>query len=214
MIRDICDRHNILMIVDEVVTGFGRLGEGFASEDVFGIEPDILICAKGITSGYQPLGATIFSDQIWDVISAEGHGRVFASGYTYSGHPVACAAALKNIELMDREGVLAHVRDVGPYFMQQLATLADLPVVGDVRGHHLMACVEFVADRKTKERFPDELDIGRMVSRHADEAGLIVRPIVHLNVMSPPLIISRDEIDTIVSKLRDSIVAAMADLDL
>ena len=210
--REVCRSHDVLYVSDEVVTGFGRLGHWFASDDVFGIEPDIIVCAKGITSGYQPLGATIFSDEIWDVISAEGHGRVFAHGFTYSGHPVACAAALKNIEIMARDGILDHVREVGPYFMEQLGTLADLPIVGDVRGHHLMACVEFVSDKATKAMFPEELDIGRVVSRHADEAGLIVRPIVHLNVMSPPLVISRDEIDTIVSKLRDAIIAAMADL--
>lgn len=210
---EVCRAHDVLYVSDEVVTGFGRLGHWFTSEEMFGIEPDIIVCAKGITSGYQPLSATIFSDGIWDVISAEGHGRVFASGYTYSGHPVACAAALKNIEIMERDGVLDHVRDVGPYFMEQLTTLADLPVVGDVRGSHLMACVEFVADQATREMFPEELDVGRVVSRHADELGLIVRPIVHLNVMSPPLVITREEIDTVVSKLREAIIAGMADLE-
>lgn len=209
---EVCLANDVLYVSDEVVTGFGRLGRWFASSDVFDIEPDMIVCAKGITSGYQPLSATIFSDEIWDVISAENSGRVFANGYTYSGHPVACAAALKNIEIMDREGVLAHVRDVGPYFQDQLATLADLPIVGDVRGSHLMACVEFVADQATKRTFPDELDIGRIVSRHADESGLIVRPIGHLNVMSPPLVITREEVDIVVSKLRDATIAAMADL--
>jgi putrescine aminotransferase len=211
-VREVCRANDVLYVSDEVVTGFGRLGHWFASEDEFGIEPDILICAKGITSGYQPLSATIFSDEIWDVISSEGHGRVFASGYTYSGHPVACAAALKNIEIMDRDGILDHVRDIGPYFMDQLGTLADLPIVGDVRGSHLMACVEFVADKSTKQTFPDELDVGRVVSRHADEIGLIVRPIVHLNVMSPPLVITRDDVDVIVSKLREAIIASLPEL--
>ena len=209
---EVCRTHDVLYVSDEVVTGFGRLGHWFASSDAFGVEPDMIVCAKGITSGYQPLGATIFSDEIWDVISAENKSRVFANGYTYSGHPVACAAALKNIEILDREDVLAHVRDVGPYFQAQLATLAELPIVGDVRGSHLMACVEFVADQASKATFPEEIDIGRMVSRHADESGLIVRPMVHLNVMSPPLVITREEIDIVVSKLRDSIIAAMADL--
>ncbi|MFQ5557119.1 MAG: aminotransferase, partial [Acidimicrobiales bacterium] len=210
---EVCKEHDVLYVSDEVVTAFGRLGAWFASRDVFDIEPDIIVCAKGITSGYQPLGATIFSREIFDTISEQGHGRVFTNGFTYSGHPVACAAALKNIEIIDRTGLLHHARTVGEHFGERLSTLADLPIVGDVRGMGLMRCVEFVADRETKAEFPDEVDIGRVVSRHADEMGLIVRPIVNLNVMSPPLVITHDEIDVIVDTLRDAIVAAMADLD-
>jgi putrescine aminotransferase len=125
---------------------------------------------------------------------------------------VACAAALKNIEIMERENLLSHVREIGPYFQEQLKTLLDLPIVGDVRGMGLMACVEFVKDKDTKERFPEELDIGKWVSNRADSYGLIVRPVVNLNVMSPPLIISHSEIDFIVTTLRKSILGCMADL--
>jgi len=209
----LCREHDIVYVSDEVVTGFGRLGEWFASESVFGIEPDIITSAKGLTSGYLPLGATIISDRIYDVISETGHGRYFAVGYTYSGHPVSCAAALKNIEILEREGLLEHVREIGPYFQEQLATLGDLPMVGDVRGSHLMACVEFVEDRETRRHYPEELDVGKLVANACEPRGLIVRPMVHLNVMSPPLVIDRDDVDRIVSTLRDAIVEVRAALD-
>lgn len=207
-IWDRCREWDILYVSDEVVTGFGRLGEWFASEKLFGILPDIITCAKGLTSGYLPLGAVLLTDEIFDTISEAGHGRYFAVGFTYGGHPVSCAAALKNIEILEREKILDHVKQIGPYFMEQLGTLRDLPMVGDVRGSHLMACVEFVADRDTKRAFPEEIDIGKWVSNEADELGLIVRPIVNLNVMSPPLIVTTDDVDLIVSRLRESIVRA------
>ena len=208
-----CHDNGILYVSDEVVTGFGRLGEWFVSEQMFGILPDIITCAKGLTSGYLPLGAMIFSDEIFDVISEPGHGRYFALGYTYSGHPVSCAAALKNIEIIEREGILGHVKDVGPYFIDRLETLADLPMVGDVRGSNLMACVEFVADVATKRRYPDHLGVGKWVSNEADRLGLIVRPVENLNVMSPPLVIARHDVDIIVARLRAAITTARARLE-
>ncbi len=210
---EICRANDIVYVSDEVVTGFGRLGEWFASEALFGIVPDIIISAKGLTSGYLPLGATIVSDRIYDVIAETGHDRYFAVGYTYSGHPVSCAAALKNIEIIEREGLLDHVKQIGPYFQEQLKTLGDLPMVGDVRGSHLMACVEFVEDREARRHYPEELDVGKLVANACEPKGLIVRPMVHLNVMSPPLVIDRDDVDHIVSTLRDAIVEVRAALD-
>lgn len=207
-INRLCRDNDILYVSDEVVTAFGRCGEWFVSESMFGLEPDMITSAKGLTSGYLPLGATLMTDELFDVISSPGEGFFYGVGHTYSGHPVSCAAGLKNIEIMEREDLLAHVRDVGPYFLDQLDTLRDLPMVGDVRGSHLMACVEFTADRETKRPFPTELDVGRWVSREADERGLIVRPVENLNVMSPPLVITRDDVDTIVSTLRECIVVA------
>ncbi len=212
-IASFCNEHEIIFVSDEVVTGFGRLGEWFVSESMFGLRPDIITSAKGLTSGYLPLGAMIFSDEIFDVISAPGFGRCFGVGYTYSGHPVSCAAALKNIEIMEREGVLDHVKKIGPYFIEQLEDLCDLPMVGDVRGSHLMGCVEFVADAASKRDYPEELGVGKWVSNEADAMGLIVRPITNLNVMSPPLVISRDEVDVIVARLREAIIAARAKLE-
>lgn len=208
-----CKANDILYVSDEVVTGFGRLGHWFVSDTIFGIQPDVLITAKGLTSGYLPLGAMLFSDEIFDTISNRGHGRYFAVGYTYSGHPVSCAAALKNIEILERERLLEHVRNVGPYFMERLGSLSELPMVGDVRGSHLMACVEFVADKETRRRYPEEVGVGKVVSNHADSLGLIVRPIDNLNVMSPPLVITKDEIDLVVERLGRAIVLAHRELE-
>lgn len=212
-VRDICAKHGILFVSDEVVTAFGRVGEWFASESVFGIQPDIIVCAKGLTSGYLPLGATILSDEIYDVISEDGHDRWFTNGYTYSGHPVACAAALKNIEIMENENLLAHVRDdVGPYFIEQLNTLRDIPTVGDIRGMNLMACVVNVADKDTREDLPEEANVGKRISNAAEKYGLIVRPIGNLNVMSPPLTITRAEIDDLVAILRKAMEDVVEEL--
>ncbi len=189
---ELCQRYDVLYISDEVVTSFGRLGHFFASQAVFGVQPDIILTAKGLTSGYQPLGACIFSRRIWEVIAEPDKGRCFSHGFTYSGHPVACAAALKNIEIIEREGLLAHADEVGRYFEERLQSLRDLPIVGDVRGMRFMACVEFVADKASKALFPESLNIGEWVHLRAQKRGLLVRPIVHLNVMSPPLILTRE----------------------
>lgn len=212
-VRELCREHDIVYVSDEVVTGFGRLGEWFASEPLFGIQPDIITTAKGLTSGYLPLGAVIVSDRIFDVIAEPGHGRYLAVGYTYSGHPVSCAAALTNIEIIEREGLLDHVKRIGPYFIERLQSLRDLPMVGDVRGSHLMACVEFVADRDTRRLYPEAIDVGKRVANACEPRGLIVRPMVNLNVMSPPLVIDRDDVDRIVATLREAIVEVRADLD-
>lgn len=210
---EVCKKYEVLYISDEVVTAFGRLGEIFASEAVFDVRPDILICAKGIASGYLPLGATLFSDEIYDVISVpQAEGAMFTHGFTYSGHPVSCAAGNKNIEIIEREDICGHVREVGPYLEQQLATLLDLPIVGDVRGKYFMMCVENVADKETKELLPAEVRIGNRIAGHCQKKGLIVRPIAHLNVLSPPLILTKEQIDTMVAILRESIIAAMDDL--
>jgi putrescine aminotransferase len=207
-----CKANDILYWADEVVTGFGRCGEWFVSESMYGIQPDIIVAAKGLSSAYIPMGACIFSDEIWDVIAEVDQGRVFLNGYTYSGHAVGAAACLKNIEIIEREGILDHVKDMGSYFMAQLETLYDLEIVGDVRGSHFMACVEFVKNSETKETFPPELDIGKVISRYADQMGLIVRPIVNLNVMSPPLILDKEQCDFIVNTLRKAILLATASM--
>ncbi|MEL7186016.1 MAG: aminotransferase [Pseudomonadota bacterium] len=206
---EICQKYDIIYVSDEVVTAFGRLGHWFASKDVFDFQPDIIVCAKGLTSGYQPLGAVIFSSKIFDVIAEEGTGRCFSHGFTYSGHPVACAAALKNIEIMERDKLFDNVRSVGPYLREQLETLLDLPIVGEVRGKQFMVCVEFVKNKKTKELFDEDLDIGKRIANEAEKHGLIVRPIVHLNVMSPPLTMTRDDVDFVVAALRESVLATL-----
>lgn len=206
-IRDLCREHEILYVSDEVVTAFGRLGHMFASKDVFDIEPDIITTAKGLTSGYLPLGAAIYSDKIHRVVSEPGHGRWFTNGFTYGGHPVSCAVALKNIELMEQPGFLEQVRETGDFFMQQLHTLEDVQTVGQIRGMRFMACIESVMDKDTKTLYPDDINISKRISDAAEDRGLLVRPIGHLNILSPPLILTRSQCDFIVDTLRDSMEA-------
>ncbi|MFZ1468286.1 MAG: aminotransferase [Paracoccaceae bacterium] len=207
----VCQRHGILFIADEVVTAFGRIGHWFASEAEFGVIPDIITCAKGLTSGYIPLGAVIFSDRLWKIMAANGD-RWFTTGFTYSGHPVACAAALKNIEIIQREDLLGNAAEVGDYFLDQLKTLEALPLVGQARGRRLMVCVENVADKVTKQPLPDGVNESKRISNLCEEMGLMVRPMGHLNVMSPPLTITRENVDFVVETLGKAIAQVTDDL--
>jgi len=201
---EVCQRHDILFIADEVVTGFGRLGHWFASEAEFGVVPDMITCAKGLTSGYLPLGALIFSDRIWQGMAAKGE-RWFTSGFTYSGHPVACAVGLKNLEIIEREGLLENAARVGDHFLGRLKALEALPLVGQVRGRRLMVCVENVADKLTREPLPDGVNESKRISDAAEAMGLMVRPIGHLNVMSPPLTITEAQADFVAETLERAI---------
>ena len=205
---EVCKKHDVLYIADEVVTAFGRLGAWFASEDVFDYTPDIIVCAKGITSGYIPLGATLISDEIYDVISKpQCEGGVFSMGLTYFGHPVACAAALKNIEIMDRENLLQNAADTGPKFHQMAQRLRDLPHVGDVRGMGLMMAVDLVADKGTKAPLPVSARAGERVFKTCIDNGVVVRPVGDRIVLSPPIIINQDQCATIVDALEDAITS-------
>jgi putrescine---pyruvate transaminase len=210
--REILANHGILFIADEVVTGFGRIGHWFASYDEFGIEPDILVAAKGLTSGYLPLGATIYSDRIHEVISAADPQAWFTHGFTYSGHPVCCAAALKNIQIMADENLLDHVRTVGDYFETRLKELSSLPLVGDVRGRRFMMCVEYVADKGTRAHVPEAANMSRRIAQRCEAKGLLVRPLGHLDIMSPPLILTRQQCDFLVDTLREAVLEVSHEL--
>ena len=201
---DLCRQHEILYISDEVVTGFGRLGHWFASETVYGIKPDMITCAKGLTSGYLPLGACIISDEMMEKMAHKGE-VLFSNGYTYSGHPVSCAAALKNIEILEREKILEHVREVSPYFQNRLAELKKFPIVGDARGHGLIGCIEARLS-KDGSRLEDERKIGMRLDEVCNDMGLIVRPLINMCVFSPPLIISRSQIDDMFEILEQAII--------
>lgn len=209
---EICRKYDVLYVSDEVVTAFGRLGHWFASRDVFGIEPDIIVSGKGISSGYVPLAAIIFSNRIYDVVAAPDPDAWFTHGFTYSGHPVACAAGLKNIEIMESRDICGHVRKMGPYFEKRLQSLRELPLVGDVRGSHFMMCTEYVANRATREVLPDGVNIGKRISDHCEKHGLLIRPLGHLNIMSPPLVMSEAQVDELVAGLAAGIRAAADDL--
>ena len=211
---EVCRKHDVLYISDEVVTAFGRLGHWFASKEVFGIEPDIITCAKGLTSGYVPMGACIISDRIFSQISGDrSQDATFSNGYTYSGHPVSSAAALKNIEIIENENLLGHVREISPYFQQRLRELRKLPLVGDTRGVGLVGCVE---GRIVEPENPDalEMDIamGSRIDKHCQELGLIVRPLWNMCVFSPPLIITPKQIDEMFNILEQGILLATEEL--
>jgi putrescine aminotransferase len=208
---ELCQKYDIIYVADEVVTGFGRLGHWFVSKDMFDVQPDIICCAKGLTSAYLPLGAMIFSDKIYNVLGNDAD-RWFTGGYTYSGHPVCCTAALTNIEIMERENIFENVRTVGAYFEEQLRTLLDLPIVGDIRGRLFMMCVVNVMNKETAEFFPPEVNIGKRISNHAESQGVIVRPAADLNIMSPALTMTKKDVDFLVPRLRKAIELTMDDL--
>ena len=209
----ICKKYDMLYIADEVVTGFGRLGEMFASEAVYDYTPDILCIAKGLTSGYMPLGATVLSDEIHNVIrEGQGEDGGMALGYTYTAHASSCAAALKNIEILERENICEHVREVGPYLQDKAKKLFDNSIVGDVRGSHFMLGVEMVRDKQSKESFDPTVGITNRVFKHCLKRGVVVRPVGNTIVLSPPLILSRDECDSIIEALHASIVETTSEL--
>lgn len=208
-IREICAKHNILLVCDEVITGFGRTGTMFASATS---RPDILVSAKGITSGYLPLGVVLFKEDIFQTFLKAGD-QSFWHGYTYTGHPTVCAAALANLEIIERENLVQKAREQGRYLLKKLATLKDIPIVGDVRGKGLMAAVELVKDKETKEMFPAETKIVARVWERALRSGLLTR-MGGSNVLAicPPLIITKEQIDELVATLRESLVAISEEL--
>jgi PLP-dependent transaminase len=196
-VSEICHRHGILVIADEVVTAFGRLGSWFASES-YGIEPDLITTAKGLTSGYLPLGAVLASHQVGATIKASEAG--FMHGYTYCGHPVACAVALRNLDIIEREDLAGNAARTGAHLRRGLEALRDLAVVGDVRGAGLLASVELVADKETRQ--PLEVRRQEVADRVRDEHGVIVRSISQNVILAPCLVFTAEEADQVVAALR------------
>jgi len=210
----ICKRHDILYISDEVVTGFGRCGEWFASEKVFGIVPDMITFAKGVTSGYVPLGGVAISESLLARVSGENaKGGWFNNGYTYTGHPVGCAAAMASMDVIERDGLLDHVREVTGHFGSTLDALRELPLVADVRHAGLIGAVEIMTGEPHAEASKLDLKLAERADQHAWDLGLIVRPIANLCVISPPLIVTTEDIDRIGAILREAITRTKADLD-
>jgi adenosylmethionine-8-amino-7-oxononanoate aminotransferase len=209
---EVCRRHDVLYISDEVVTAFGRCGHIFASEAVFDIVPDIITTAKGISSGYVPLGATFISDRLIKEAGAAGSPHsVFANGFTYSGHPASCAAGLATLDILEREKIPEHVLEIAPYFQERWQELRDIPLVGDVRGVGLMACVECVIDPEGEDTLKADYEIGFRIDEYCHELGLILRPFINQCIVSPPCTITRDQIDEMVRILRTGIEKAMED---
>ena len=201
-VNRICAKYDVLLIADEVICGFGRTGSWFGLE-TFGIKPDLVTMAKGLTSGYLPLSAVGVSEKVADTFMESG--GEFAHGYTYSGHPAACAVALGNIEIMEREGLVQRAHDIAPYFRARLETLADHPLVGEVRSVGLMAGVEIVSDKATRSRFDEAVGAAPYCRDRCVENGAIIRACGDVMVMSPALIIEKAEIDQLVAVLRRSL---------
>ncbi len=208
---EICRAHDILYISDEVVTAFGRLGHWFASEDVFGIVPDIITCAKGLTSGYLPLGACIISDALMARMTGPDENVLFSNGYTYSGHPVCCVAALKNIEIIEDERILEHVREITPHFQARLRSLARFAIVGDIRGMGLLACIQGRPDTPGTS-LAAERKLGELLDAACEKRGLLVRPLINMAVFSPPLIISKAQVDEMFDILEDALEEVTAQM--
>ena len=200
-LRALCDRYGILLIADEVITGLGRSGALFGSRG-WNVKPDIMCLAKGLTSGYITLGATLLNRRVSDAWQASGPRAVLMHGYTYSGHPVACAAGLAAVDIVLRERLDENAAQVGSYFLAQLEKLkSKYEVIGDVRGKGLMIAVELVKDRKTKEPFSPVDEYPGRVSDACLENGVMLRTIVNKFIISPPLTITRKHVDQAVAAL-------------
>jgi adenosylmethionine-8-amino-7-oxononanoate aminotransferase len=208
MVRRVCDKHEILLIADEVITGFGRSGRMFGIE-TYGFGPDLVCVAKGITSGYIPLGAVGVSDRIFEALKKPD--RMFMHGFTYSGHPVACAVALENIKLLENEGLASNARGMGDKLLGDMkSTLLDHPHVGDIRAKGLMMLVEVVQDKTLKTPYP-ALSIGGKLQAATRARGLIVRCGDNGVAIAPPLIVNAAQIEEIVNIVRKAIHEVFAD---
>ncbi len=199
-ISRICKERDILLVCDEVICGFGRTGEWFGSQ-YYGLAPDLMTIAKGLSSGYLPMAGVMMSDRVSEVLKTKG--GEFNHGYTYSGHPVAAAVAIANLRILRDEGIVERVRtDIGPYLQQQWGSLADHPLVGEIRGVGMLGAAELVASREPLTRFEKPGDAGTVVRDLAIENGLVMRAVGGTMIISPPLVISHAEVDELVSKAR------------
>lgn len=214
-VQNLLREHDILFIADEVITGFGRLGSWFATGH-YGLQPDIVTVAKGITSAYFPMSASVISEGIWSVLrdASPEYGAVM-HGFTYSGHPVGGAIALANLEIMEREQLIENAASVGRYLLRRLRErIADHPHVGEVRGEGLMLAVEFVADKRDRRFFAPGTAPHRLVARRAQESGVLARalPFLEVTSFSPPLCVTRQEADEIVERYARGLEAATPEL--
>ena len=202
-IQEVLERHDVLLMVDEVVCGFGRLGTSFGC-DTYAIRPDMMCISKGLTSGYFPLAGSIVNQKVWAVLE-EGSRKFgpFAHGFTYAAHPLGAVTALANLDILERENLFENARVCGAYLLERLRqTFAGHDLVGDLRGAGLLAAIEFVADREARRAFDPVLQVGPRVAAACRDEGLIVRPLPHGDIIgfSPPLIISREQIDEVVAR--------------
>ena len=212
MVREICDRYGVVLIADEVVTGFGRTGKMFAMEH-FGVVPDIMTVAKGITSSYLPLAATISSTQIADAFA--GEDNIFRQALTFGGHPVTAAVALKNIEIIEQNELVGNSEKMGTYFLDQLNEMKERhPAIGDVRGVGLLLGLELVSDQESKAPFDDSLQVSRRLTEKMRDRGVIMRFSADRVTLGPPLCITSDDIDEVVQAMDGAIGELESELSL
>lgn len=199
-IQRICDHYGILLVADEVICGFGRLGAWFGS-DHYGIRPDLMSMAKGLSSGYLPIGAVMVGDRVADVLTERG--GEFAHGFTYSGHPVTCAVAIANLGILRRERLVERVRDdTGPYLQRRWRELADHPLVGEARGVGFIGALELVRDKAGRGFFPERGRVGTVCRDLCVENGLVMRATKDTMLIAPPLVTTREEIDELIERAR------------
>jgi len=200
-IQKVLKQHDVLLVADEVICGFGRTGNVWGSQ-TFGLHPDILVCAKQLSSGYMPLSALMMSEAVYQPIR-ENAGRIgiLGHGFTYGGHPVSCAVALEVLRIYEERSVFAHAAAVGPHMQSRLRALADHPLVGEVRGAGLVAGVELVRDKAARQPFDPAQGVGAVIGRHLHQHGVMTRVIGDTVAFAPPLIITEEEIDTMVSRV-------------
>jgi len=218
-IREICDHYDILLITDEVITGFGRTGANFAV-DHFGVVPDLITCGKGLGSGYAPIGAVVIHDKVVSTLEST-HGSLF-TGYTYSGHPIACAAGTAVLQYVKRHGLVERARREEPWLRELIGRMESHPTVGDIRGKGFLIGIELVADEQSKRPFPVDAQFGKKVVKHAWDLGMVMRSESgtvggvagdHL-LLAPPLVTSRDDLTKMCSILDQALTAAEHEVSL
>jgi L-2,4-diaminobutyrate transaminase len=214
-IQKVLDKHDVLLIADEVVCGFGRTGSNFGSQ-TYDMKPDLMTIAKGLTSGYIPLSGSIVGERVWEVLcqGSEQFG-IFTHGYTYSGHPIGAAAAMANLDIVEGEDLTGNAKRTGGYMLKRMnEVFADHPLVGEVRGVGLLAAIEFVADKKTKRAFEAPLRVSAKVADECLKNGMIVRAMPSGDALAyaPPLVITPDEVDRIIEITEKSLAKVTDDL--
>ncbi len=209
-VERICRRHGVLLVSDEVICGFGRTGRWFGCE-TFGFTPDLMTFAKGVTSGYIPLGGVLVGERVARAMIDDG--GEFAHGYTYSGHPVACAVALANLALIEREGLVDRVRDdVGPYLAACFESLGDHPLVGEVQTCGMMGALQLVRDKASAATFDPAHEVGMICRGHCFANGLVMRAVGDRMIVAPPLVITRAEIDEMVGRIARCLDLTLAEV--
>jgi adenosylmethionine-8-amino-7-oxononanoate aminotransferase len=208
LVRKICSKHDVLFIADEVITGFGRTGAWFALTR-YGVQPDIMAFAKGITSGYLPLGGIMVSQPIVEAMRSAPYADRWMHAYTYSGHATCCAVGLRNLEIIEQEGLVENAKTMGARLLAGMQTLMDFKAVGEVRGLGLLVGVELVADRATKAAFDPAKQIIGKVRMELEARGVFTRAMRDILAFAPPLVITAAQVDTLVEATRGALAAVL-----